>query len=79
MSASLLLNLVHPEMKMSEKFDFVENYLQRIAGGEFFRSVKGSYINDVTQLGGRAVTLLSHYVSRPKQNRHDSVTEGEGG
>ena len=37
MSASLLLNLVHPEMKMSEKFDFVENYLQRIAGGEFFR------------------------------------------
>jgi len=39
MSASLLLNLVHPEMKMSEKFDFVENYLQRIAGGEFFRFV----------------------------------------
>jgi hypothetical protein len=37
MSASLLLNLVHPDMKMSEKFDFVENYLQRIAGGEFFR------------------------------------------
>jgi hypothetical protein len=38
MMSSLLLNLVHPDMKMSEKFDFVENYLQRIGGGEFFRS-----------------------------------------
>jgi glutaminase len=43
MSASLLLNLVHPEMKMSEKFDYVENYLQRIAGGEFFRFVTFYY------------------------------------
>jgi glutaminase len=43
MSASLLLNLVHPEMKMSEKFDYVENYLQRIAGGEFFRFVTVYY------------------------------------
>ena len=37
MTSSLLLNLVHPDMKMSEKFDFVENYLRRISGGEFFR------------------------------------------
>ena len=39
MTSSLLLNLVHPDMKMSEKCDFDENYPQRIAGGEFFRFV----------------------------------------
>eukprot|EP00095_Tigriopus_kingsejongensis_P012686 maker-scaffold22_size673200-snap-gene-4.21 protein:Tk12686 transcript:maker-scaffold22_size673200-snap-gene-4.21-mRNA-1 annotation:"hypothetical protein DAPPUDRAFT_320441" len=35
MSASILLGLVNQEMKMSEKFDFVSDYIKRIAGGEF--------------------------------------------
>ncbi len=26
---------VHPEMKLSEKFDFVTDYIRRIGGGEF--------------------------------------------
>lgn len=35
MSCAILLNLIHQEMKMSEKFDFVTEYLRKIAGGEF--------------------------------------------
>ena len=35
MSAAILLTLVNPDMKMSEKFDFVSDYIKRIAGGEF--------------------------------------------
>ena len=35
MSSSILLNKVHPEMKMSEKFDYVTDYLRKMAGGEF--------------------------------------------
>ena len=37
MSAAILLNLVNPDMKMSEKFDFVSDYIKRLAGGEFIR------------------------------------------
>jgi len=37
MSAAILLNLVHPDMKLSEKFDFVTDYFKRMAGGEFLR------------------------------------------
>ena len=40
MSAAILLNLVHPDMKMSEKFDFVSDYIKRIAGDEFLRYEK---------------------------------------
>lgn len=39
MSAAILLYLVNPEMKMSEKFDFLSDYIKRIAGGEFLRQV----------------------------------------
>ena len=35
MSCAILLNLVKPEMKMSEKFDFLMEYLKKIGGGEF--------------------------------------------
>ena len=35
MSAAILLNVVNPEMKISEKFDFLSDYIQRMAGGEF--------------------------------------------
>eukprot|EP00096_Caligus_rogercresseyi_P003195 TRINITY_DN1586_c0_g1_i10.p1 TRINITY_DN1586_c0_g1~~TRINITY_DN1586_c0_g1_i10.p1 ORF type:complete len:349 (+),score=119.06 TRINITY_DN1586_c0_g1_i10:851-1897(+) len=34
MSSAMLLNLIHPEMKMSEKFDYVMEYLRKMAGGE---------------------------------------------
>ncbi|XP_040578075.1 glutaminase liver isoform, mitochondrial isoform X3 [Lepeophtheirus salmonis] len=34
MSSAILLNLIHPEMKMSEKFDYVLEYLRKMAGGE---------------------------------------------
>jgi len=37
MSSAILLNLVHPDMKLSEKFDFVTDYIKRMAGGEFLR------------------------------------------
>ena len=37
MSSALLLNLIHPEMLMSEKFDFVSDYLRKMAGGEDVR------------------------------------------
>ena len=37
MSSALLLNLIHPEMLMSEKFDFVSDYLRKMAGGEYVR------------------------------------------
>ncbi len=39
MSAAIMLYLVNPEMKLSEKFDFVTEYIKRIAGGEFLRYV----------------------------------------
>ena len=35
MSAAIQLCLVHPEMKMSEKFEFLSDYMKRLAGGEF--------------------------------------------
>ena len=35
MSSAILLSLVHPDRKMSEKFDFVSDYLRKMAGGEF--------------------------------------------
>ena len=35
MSAAILLWLVNPEMKISEKFDFVSGYLRKMSGGEF--------------------------------------------
>ena len=35
MSAAILLWLVNPEMKISEKFDFVSDYLRKMSGGEF--------------------------------------------
>lgn len=35
MSCAMLLSLVKPEMKISEKFDFVMEYLKKIGGGEF--------------------------------------------
>ena len=35
MSSAILLNKIHPEMKMSEKFDYVTDYLRKMAGGEF--------------------------------------------
>ena len=35
MSSAILLSLVNPDMKMSEKFDFVSDYLRKMAGGEF--------------------------------------------
>ena len=37
MSCAILLNLVKPEMKISEKFDFLMEYLKKIGGGEFIR------------------------------------------
>ena len=37
MSSAMLLNLIYPEMKMSEKFDFVTDYLRKMAGGEHVR------------------------------------------
>ena len=35
MSSAILLNRIKPDMKMSEKFDYVTEYLRKIAGGEF--------------------------------------------
>ena len=35
MSSAILLNKICPEMKMSEKFDYVTDYLRKMAGGEF--------------------------------------------
>ena len=34
MSASLLLYMVRPEMSVSEKFEFVQDFFVRLAGGE---------------------------------------------
>ena len=34
MSASLLLYLVKPRMSLSEKFEFLQNFFVRLAGGE---------------------------------------------
>ena len=34
MSASLLLYMVKPEMSVSEKFEFVQDFFVRMAGGE---------------------------------------------
>ncbi|TRY63704.1 hypothetical protein TCAL_03613, partial [Tigriopus californicus] len=34
MISSLCLSLLHPAMKLAEKFDYMQNYLRRIAGGE---------------------------------------------
>ena len=33
LSASMLLYMVQPELSTSEKFEFVQNYFQRMAGG----------------------------------------------
>ena len=35
MSSAILLNRIKPDMKMSEKFDYVTDYLRKMAGGEF--------------------------------------------
>ena len=35
MSSAILLNKIRPDMKMSEKFDYVTDYLRKMAGGEF--------------------------------------------
>ena len=35
MSSAILLNRIKPDMKMSEKFDFVTDYLRKMGGGEF--------------------------------------------
>ena len=37
MSCAILLSLVKPDMKISEKFDFLLEYLKKIGGGEFIR------------------------------------------
>lgn len=34
MISSLSLSLLHPAMRLAEKFDYMQNYLRRIAGGE---------------------------------------------
>ena len=52
MSSSILLNKVHPEMKMSEKFDYVTDYLRKMAGGEFVGYV--TYHN-IQILGDRVI------------------------
>ena len=33
LSASMLLYMVQPELSTSEKFEYVQNYFQRLAGG----------------------------------------------
>ena len=32
MSSALAFHLVHPEMRLAEKFDYMKSYFQRIAG-----------------------------------------------